>query len=369
MAVRIGDMPPTSRPTRPKARSTSTSGSATSGRSCSPIRRISPRSAPPSSATWRASSRNSTSATPRSSACPSTRSTTTSAGRRTSRRRRARRPTIRSSATRTCKVAKLYDMLPAEAGDQARGRSAADNATVRAVFVIGPDKKIKLIFFYPMTTGRNFDEILRALDSMQLTSKYKVATPAQWQQGDDVIIAGSVSDARRTSSTPTAGGRRSPTCDTFSSRSSRSVTTSLPIRPQRGGTLTRHEKDLPRPGAAGRRRAGERRRPAAAAMAMDGMATTWARASTSASACTSASRLTRPGTSARRLSIRRPSITIRSRSTRRLRRPVYVERGEERQAEPRQDWWYYCEDSRGYYPYVKSCLSGWKRVPPAPPPG
>jgi thioredoxin-dependent peroxiredoxin len=90
------------------------------------------------------------------------------------------------------KVAKLYDMLPAEATPGKR--TAADNATVRTVFVIGPDKKVKLMLFYPMTTGRNFDEILRALDSMQLTAKHKVATPAQWKQGQDVIIAGSVSD-------------------------------------------------------------------------------------------------------------------------------------------------------------------------------
>ena len=90
------------------------------------------------------------------------------------------------------KVAKLYDMLPAEAVPGKR--TAADNATVRTVFVIGPDKKIKMMLFYPMTTGRNFDEILRALDSMQLTAKYKVATPAQWKQGQDVIIAGSVND-------------------------------------------------------------------------------------------------------------------------------------------------------------------------------
>ena len=90
------------------------------------------------------------------------------------------------------KVAKLYDMLPAEA--QPGKRSPAENATVRTVFVIGPDKKIKLMLFYPMTTGRNFDEILRTLDSMQLTAKHKVATPAQWKQGQDVIIAGSVSD-------------------------------------------------------------------------------------------------------------------------------------------------------------------------------
>jgi alkyl hydroperoxide reductase subunit AhpC len=90
-------------------------------------------------------------------------------------------------------VAKLYNMLPAEevASD---GRTAATNATVRSVFIIGPDKKIKLMLTYPMTTGRNFDEILRVLDSMQMTAKFKVATPANWKKGDDVIIAGSVSD-------------------------------------------------------------------------------------------------------------------------------------------------------------------------------
>jgi alkyl hydroperoxide reductase subunit AhpC len=90
------------------------------------------------------------------------------------------------------KVAKLYDMLPAEAVPGKR--TAADNATVRTVFMVGPDKKIKLMLFYPMTTGRNFDEVLRVLDSMQLTAKHKVATPANWKQGQDVIIAGSVND-------------------------------------------------------------------------------------------------------------------------------------------------------------------------------
>jgi alkyl hydroperoxide reductase subunit AhpC len=91
-------------------------------------------------------------------------------------------------------VAKLYNMLPAEEAGTSEGRTAATNATVRSVFVIGPDKKIKLMMTYPMTTGRNFDEILRALDSMQMTAKYKVATPVNWKQGEDVIIAGSVSD-------------------------------------------------------------------------------------------------------------------------------------------------------------------------------
>lgn len=92
------------------------------------------------------------------------------------------------------KVSKLYGMLPAEEPGTSEGRTAATNATVRTVFVIGPDKRIKLALAYPMTTGRNFAEILRALDSMQLTAAHKVATPADWQQGDDVIIAGSVSD-------------------------------------------------------------------------------------------------------------------------------------------------------------------------------
>ncbi len=92
------------------------------------------------------------------------------------------------------KVSKLYNMLPAETAGDASNRTAADNATVRTVFVIGPDKKIKLALAYPMTTGRNFDEILRAIDSLQLTAKHRVATPANWKQGEDVIIAGSVSD-------------------------------------------------------------------------------------------------------------------------------------------------------------------------------
>jgi alkyl hydroperoxide reductase subunit AhpC len=91
-------------------------------------------------------------------------------------------------------VAKLYDMLPADAGISSQGRTAATNATVRTVFVIGPDKKIKLMLSYPMSTGRNFDEVLRVLDSMQLTAQYKVATPVNWKEGDDVIILPSVSD-------------------------------------------------------------------------------------------------------------------------------------------------------------------------------
>ena len=92
------------------------------------------------------------------------------------------------------KVAKLYGMLPAGAGNTSEGRTAADNATVRNVYAIGPDKKIKLLISYPMSTGRNFDEVLRVIDSMQLTAKHKVATPVNWQDGDDVIILPAVSD-------------------------------------------------------------------------------------------------------------------------------------------------------------------------------
>ena len=91
-------------------------------------------------------------------------------------------------------IAKLYDMLPAGAGDSSEGRTAVDNATVRSVFLIGPDKKIKLSLTYPMSTGRNFDELLRVLDSCQLTAKHKVATPVNWKQGEDVIIVPAVSD-------------------------------------------------------------------------------------------------------------------------------------------------------------------------------
>ena len=91
-------------------------------------------------------------------------------------------------------VAKLYNMLPADEPGSSEGRSAANNATVRSVFIIGPDKTIKLMLTYPMTTGRNFDEILRVLDSMQLTAKHKVATPVNWQRGEDVIIVPTVSD-------------------------------------------------------------------------------------------------------------------------------------------------------------------------------
>ena len=94
----------------------------------------------------------------------------------------------------TLAVAKLYDMLPEDAGETSEGRTAATNATVRTVFIIGPDKKVKLMLSYPMTTGRNFDEVLRVLDSMQLTAKHTVATPVNWKPGDDVIIPPAVTD-------------------------------------------------------------------------------------------------------------------------------------------------------------------------------
>lgn len=92
------------------------------------------------------------------------------------------------------KVAKLYDMLAADDSDSCEGRTPANNAPVRTVFIVGPDKRIKLMIAYPMTTGRNFDEIIRVLDSIQLTTKHKVATPANWKQGDDIIISGAVSN-------------------------------------------------------------------------------------------------------------------------------------------------------------------------------
>ena len=93
------------------------------------------------------------------------------------------------------KIAKLYDMLPAETAGEAKGRTPADNATVRSVFIIGPDKKIKLTLTYPMSVGRNFDEVLRALDAIQLNAKHNVATPVNWKRGDDVIIPTSITDA------------------------------------------------------------------------------------------------------------------------------------------------------------------------------
>jgi alkyl hydroperoxide reductase subunit AhpC len=106
------------------------------------------------------------------------------------------------------KVAKLYDMLPADSGNTAEGRTAATNATVRTVFVVGPDKKIKLMLSYPMSTGRNFDEVLRVLDSIQLTTEHQVSTPVNWKPGEDVIISGSVSDEEAKKKYP--GGWKAP---------------------------------------------------------------------------------------------------------------------------------------------------------------
>ena len=106
------------------------------------------------------------------------------------------------------KIAKLYGMLPAESGATSEGRTAADNATVRTVFVIGPDKRIKLMLIYPMTTGRNFDEVLRVIDSLQLTAKHQVSTPVNWKPGEDVIISGSVSNEDAAKKYP--GGWKSP---------------------------------------------------------------------------------------------------------------------------------------------------------------
>ena len=117
-----------------------------------------------------------------------------SSGPTTSRKRRATRPTIRSSATPTSTSRSSTGCSPPTPRATASERTPADNQTVRNVFVVGPDKKIKLVLIYPMTTGRNFDEVVRVIDSLQLTAEHKVATPVNWQQGDDVIIAGSVSD-------------------------------------------------------------------------------------------------------------------------------------------------------------------------------
>ena len=106
------------------------------------------------------------------------------------------------------KIAKLCDMLPEGAGDTSEGRTPADNATVRSVFVIGPDKKVKAMLTYPMTSGRNFDEVLRLLDSCQLTAKHQIAAPVNWKSGEDVIIAGSVSDEQAREKYP--GGWKAP---------------------------------------------------------------------------------------------------------------------------------------------------------------
>ena len=119
---------------------------------------------------------------------------TTRAGPGTSKRRKGTAPNYPIIGDADYNVSKLYGMLPAEIGGEAKDRTAADNQTVRNVFVIGPDKKVKLVLVYPMTTGRNFDEVLRVIDSLQLTATHKVSTPVNWKSGEDVIIAGSVSN-------------------------------------------------------------------------------------------------------------------------------------------------------------------------------
>ena len=131
-------------------------------------------------------------------------------------------------------MAKLYDMLPAEAGDTSEGRTPADNATVRSVFLIGPDKKVKATFTYPMSTGRNFDEVLRVLDSCQLTAKHKVATPVNWKQGEDVIIVPTVSDEQAREKYP----------DGWKSREA--VHKDRPPAPVRGGRFCRGARSVGR---------------------------------------------------------------------------------------------------------------------------
>ena len=115
-------------------------------------------------------------------------------------------------------ISKAYGMLGADVSGDPADRTAADNQTVRNVFVIGPDKKVKLVLVYPMTTGRNFDEVLRVIDSLQLTAKHKVSTPVNWKNGEDVVIAGSVSDDQAREICPTAGSRRSRTSGSCRSR-------------------------------------------------------------------------------------------------------------------------------------------------------
>ncbi len=153
-------------------------------------------------------------------------------------------------------IAKAYGMLPSDVEGDATARTPAQNATLRNVFVIGPDKKIRLVLIYPMTTGRNFDEVLRVIDSLQLTARNQVATPAQWRQGDKVIIAGSVSNEQARERYPEGGRSRSPT-----SASSRSRKASAPWRgagrSARGRAVQLVEDALrDREGAVGGRHAG-----------------------------------------------------------------------------------------------------------------
>ena len=191
----IGAVPLTSRLRRRKARSAFTSGWAIRGACCFRIPRTSRRSARPSSATWRSikpefDKRNvkiiGLSVDPVDEHEGWSKDIEETQG---------HAPNYPMIGDPELKVAKLYGMLPETPATRATGRTAADNATVRNVYVIGPDKKIKLVISYPMSTGRNFDEVLRVIDSMQLTAKHKVATPVNWKDGDDVIILPAVTDA------------------------------------------------------------------------------------------------------------------------------------------------------------------------------
>ena len=187
-------LPLTLPPKLRRARSTFMTGSAMARRFFFRIPRTSLRCALPNSATWPVCSLNSPSATTKIiglSVDPVSSHGKWAADIEETQGHKVNYPMIGDPQL---KIAKLYGMLPAEAGETSEGRTAADNATVRTVFVVGPDKKIKLQLSYPMSTGRNFDEVLRVLDSIQLTAKHKVATPVNWKQGDDVIIGGAVSN-------------------------------------------------------------------------------------------------------------------------------------------------------------------------------
>ena len=169
-------------------------GSATAGRSCSAIPRTSRRSAPPSSATWPGCCREFDKRNTKIIGLSVDPVGNHARWAKDIEETQGHAVTYPMIGDPELKVAKLYDMLPAEAGGNAEGRTAADNATVRSVFIIGPDKKIKAMLTYPMSTGRNFDEVLRLLDSCQLTAKHSVATPVNWKPGEDVIIPPAISD-------------------------------------------------------------------------------------------------------------------------------------------------------------------------------
>ena len=182
MALHWATPRPISRPIPPKAASSSMTGSGTPGPCCSRTRAISRRSARPSSATWPASSPSSPGAASRSSASPSTPSSNHEQWAKDIEETQGTAPNYPLIGDSDFNVSKLYGMLPPDVAGDPTARTPADNQTVRNVFVIGPDKKVKLILVYPMTTGRNFDEVLRVIDSLQLTAKHKVATPVNWQQ-------------------------------------------------------------------------------------------------------------------------------------------------------------------------------------------